>query len=185
MRVIGGSAGSLQLQCPKGLRIRPTADIIRETLFNSLGPTVAGAALCDLYAGCGSVGIEAASRGAGPVVFIERTRLGVETIEANAEHCGVAEVCHAIRGDVLVRYMDAAERFGPFDIVFVDPPYGAGELPGLARRLVDGEGLSALSTVVLQYPGRQELPGLREPDRVKQFGETELAFFFVEETGGR
>jgi 16S rRNA (guanine(966)-N(2))-methyltransferase RsmD len=185
MRVIAGSAGSLQLQCPKGLRIRPTADIIRETLFNSLGPSVAGSVFCDLYAGCGSVGIEAASRGAERVVFIERTRLGAETIEANAEHCNVAEVCETIRGDVLARYMDAAEQFGPFDIVFVDPPYGAGELPGLAKRLVAGEGMSEWGTVVLQYPGRQELPGVREPDRTKDFGETELAFFYVEQAGDR
>jgi 16S rRNA (guanine(966)-N(2))-methyltransferase RsmD len=179
MRVIAGTAGSLQLQCPKGLRIRPTADIIRETLFNSLGPTVAGAAFCDLYAGCGTVGIEAASRGAAPVVFIERTRLGAEAIRANAEHCNVADVCEVIRGDVIARYMDAAEEFGPFDIVFVDPPYGAGELPGLARRLIEGEGMAEAGIVVLQYPGRQELPGVREPDRVKDFGETEVAFFFL------
>lgn len=179
MRVIGGSAGSLQLRCPKGLRIRPTADIIRETLFNSLGPVVAGAAICDLYAGCGTVGIEAASRGAASVVFIERTRLGVETIKANAEHCNVADVCTVIHGDVITRYKDAAEQLGPFDIVFVDPPYGAEELPGLAKRLIDGEGMAEAGTIVLQYPGRQELPGVPEADRIKEFGETELAFFFV------
>ncbi|MFW5867727.1 MAG: RsmD family RNA methyltransferase [Armatimonadota bacterium] len=179
MRVIGGSAGSLQLQCPKGLRIRPTADIIRETLFNSLGPTVAGAAFCDLYAGCGTVGIEAASRGAASVVFIEKTRLGVQAIEDNAEHCNVSDVCTVIRGDVVARYEDAVERFGPFDIVFIDPPYGAPELAGLAERIVAGEGVAEPGTVVIQYPGRQELRGVREPDRIKQFGETELAFFFV------
>ena len=182
MRVIGGSAGSLQLQCPKGLRIRPTADIIRETLFNSLGPQVEGAAFCDLYAGCGSVGIEAASRGASRVAFIEQTRLGVETIRANAEH-GVAEVCAVIRGDVLSRYADVAGRLGPFDIVFADPPYEARELATIARRLLAGEGLAERATVVLQYPGRQQLPGVREPDRVKQFGESVLAFFFVEAAG--
>lgn len=180
MRVIGGSARSLQLQCPKGLRIRPTADIMRETLFNSLGPQVHEAAFCDLYAGCGGVGIEAASRGASSVVFIERTRLGVETIEANAAHCGLSDVCTVVRGDVLTRYADAAERFGPFDIVFADPPYGAEELAGIARRLLSGEGLTESATVILQYPGRQELPGVTEPDRMKQFGESVLAFFFVD-----
>jgi len=183
MRVIGGSAGSLQLRCPKGLRIRPTADIIRETLFNSLGPQVDEAVFCDLYAGCGGVGIEAASRGASSVVFIERTRPGVETIEANAAHCGLDDVCTVVRGDVLRRYADVAERFGPFDIVFADPPYGDEELAELACRLLSGEGLDEFATVVLQYPGRQELPGVREPDRVKQFGESVLAFFFVEADG--
>ncbi len=183
MRVIGGSARSLQLQCPRGLRIRPTADIIRETLFNSLWPQVHGAVFCDLYAGCGSVGIEGASRGASSVVFIERTRLGAETIEANAAHCGVSEICSVIRGDVLSRYANAAQRFGPFDIVFADPPYGMEELAEITRRLLAGEGLAECATVVLQYPGRQELPGVPEPDRVKQFGETELAFFYLEPPG--
>ncbi len=180
MRVIAGSAGSLHLQCPEGLRIRPTADIIRETLFNSLGPQVQGAAFCDLYAGCGSVGLEAASRGASPVVFVEHSHLGAETIEANAEHCNLEEVCRVVEAKVVPVYAELVERYGPFDIVFVDPPYGSGELVEMARRLLGGEGMAEFGTVVLQYPTNQKLPGVREPDKVKQFGQSQLAFFFVE-----
>lgn len=179
MRVIGGSAGSLRLQCPKGLRIRPTADMIRETLFNSIGPYVRGAAFCDLYAGCGSVGIEAASRGADPVVLIERSRSAVQAIRVNLEHTGLADAATVIQGDVLARYADAAARFGPFDIVFADPPYGVEELAELARRLLTGEGLAAEALAVLQHPGRQELEGVPEPDRRKQFGESILSFYDV------
>lgn len=180
MRVIGGSAGSLRLQCPKGLHIRPTADIIRETLFNSIGPLVGGASFCDLYAGCGSVGIEAASRGANPVVLIERERGAVAAIETNLEHTNLTQAATILRGEVLKAYADAARRFGPFDIVFADPPYLLEELAGLARRLIiEGEGLAPAGLVVLQHSAHHDLPELPEPDRAKQFGDSILSFFEV------
>lgn len=180
MRVIAGSAGSLRLQCPKGLRIRPTADIIRETLFNSIGPEVAGAAFCDLYAGCGSVGIEAASRGAAPVVLVERDRRAVEAIEANLEHTNLAEAAELVRGEVMRVYGDVVRRWGPFEIVFADPPYLIDELAGLSRRLiVEGEGVEPGGLVVLQHSAHHDLPDLPEPDRTKDFGESVLSFFEV------
>lgn len=180
MRVIGGSAGSLRLQCPRGLQIRPTADMIRESLFNSIGPRIVEAAFCDLYAGCGSVGIEAASRGARPVVFVERDRRAVAAIEANLEHTRLVESAVVVRGDVLARYADVAARWGPFEVVFADPPYGLAQLEELARRLiVAGEGVAPGGLVVIQHTGRQELPGLPEPNRARPFGESVLSFYEV------
>ncbi len=180
MRVIGGSARSLRLQCPRGLQIRPTADMIRETLFNSIGPRVVQAAFCDLYAGCGSVGIEAASRGARVVVLIERDRRAVAAIEANLEHTGLAEAAVVVRGAVSAHYDYAARRWGPFEIVFADPPYGLARLEELARRLiVAGEGVAPGGLVIIQHSRRQELPGLPEPTRARNFGESVLSFFEV------
>ena len=183
MRVIAGSAKGRKLLSVPGAGTRPITARVKTALFSILGSDIRDARFLDLFAGTGGVGIEAASRGASTVVFIERTRLGVETIEANAAHCGLSDVCTVVRGDVLSRYAEVAERFGPFDIVFVDPPYGAEELAEIACRLLSGEGLAEFAAVVLQYPGRQELPGVREPDRIKQFGESLLAFFFVEADG--
>ncbi len=178
MRVIAGSAGSLRLQCPRGLQIRPTTDMIRESLFNSLGPRVVGAAVCDLYAGCGSVGIEAASRGASRVVFIERARRAIEAIEANLEHTRLSDVAEIIRGPVMRRYGDAARRFGPFEVVFADPPYGLAELPELVRRLVeDREGLAEGAVVVVQHSAEQDLGPA--PTRTRAFGDSVLSFFEV------
>lgn len=180
MRIIGGSARSLRLQCPRGLQIRPTTDIIRESLFNSLGPRIVDAAFCDLYAGCGSVGIEAASRGARPVVFIERDTRALAVITANLEHARLSEHAVVMRGPVRARYAEAAERHGPFEVVFADPPYGLAELPELVRRLVvEGEGLTEEGLVVIQHSVRQELIGLPEPARVRKFGDTALTFFEV------
>ena len=180
MRVIGGTARSLQLQCPKGLHIRPTADIIRETLFNSLGPRIAAAAFCDLYAGCGSVGIEAASRGAEPVVLVERDRKAAAAIEANLEHTKLVEAAQLVRGQVMSVYGGVARRFGPFDIVFADPPYLLEELAEIGRRLIiGGEGVASGGLVVIQHSVHHDLPDLPEPDRVKKFGDSLLSFFEV------
>ncbi|MGD9495874.1 MAG: RsmD family RNA methyltransferase [Armatimonadota bacterium] len=185
MRVIGGTARSLRLHCPGGLQIRPTADIIRESLFDSLGPRIVGAAFCDLYAGCGAVGIEAASRGARPVVFIERKPGAVRAIEANLAHTRLADRAVVLQGDVLARYAQAAAEWGPFEVVFADPPYGLGELGELARRLIaEAEGVTPGGLVVIQHSGRQELVGLPQPERVKQFGESVLSFFEVAAEGG-
>lgn len=182
MRVIGGTARSLRLQCPKGLQIRPTADMIRESLFSSLGPRIVEAAFCDLYAGCGSVGIEAASRGARPVVFVERDRRAVAAIRANLEHTGLAEAAIVRAGDVSACYAEVAERWGPFEVVFADPPYGLAQLEEIARRLViEGEGVAPGGMVVIQHSSHQEPAGLPAPDRVKHFGESVLSFFMVSE----
>ena len=184
MRVIGGSARSLRLRCPEGLRIRPTTDMMRETLFNSLGPRVADAAVCDLYAGCGGVGIEALSRGAAKVVLVEMQRRCREAIEANLESTRLGADAVVEGGELPSVWGKIAARHGPFHIVFVDPPYGNEGLPELARRLVvAGEGLAAGGLVVIQHSARQNLPELPEADREKMFGETRLAFYEVEGGG--
>ncbi len=184
MRVIGGSARSLHLQCDRVLRIRPTTDMMRETLFNSLGPRVVGAAFCDLYAGCGSVGIEALSRGAAKTVFVERDRRCQNSIQVNLEHTRLSECACVEGGELPSAWSRVARQHGPFDIVFVDPPYGHEPLPDLARRLViEGEGLAPDGLVVIQHGRDQELADLTEPDREKMFGETRLAIYEVEGDG--
>lgn len=184
MRIIGGSARSLRLRCPEGLRIRPTTDMIREMLFNSLSLRVAGAAFCDLYAGCGSVGIEALSRGAAKTVLVEINRGCREAIEANLENTRLGENAVVEGGELPSVWGAITARHGQFDIVFVDPPYGDEGLPELTRRLVvEGEGMVADGLVVVQHSARQDLPGLPEAYREKMFGETRLAFYEVEGGG--
>lgn len=180
MRVIGGSARSLRLQCHKGLHVRPTADIIRETLFNVLGPRVVGAVLCDLYAGCGSVGIEALSRGAERCVFVEAQRGCVRAIEANLQHTGLAERATVVCGRMPGIWSAVVREHGPFDLLFVDPPYGHEPLAELAERLVlRGEGVAEAALVMIQRSEHDRTTGLPEPDQVKTFGETVVELFQV------
>jgi 16S rRNA (guanine966-N2)-methyltransferase len=118
MRIIAGTAGGRRLRSLGGAT-RPMMDRAREGLFSSLGEAVAGARVLDLYAGTGSLGLEALSRGAASAVFVERDRRALSVLRSNVESVGLG-------GDVVPSDVGAfLERPGPLsDLVFVDPPYG-------------------------------------------------------------
>src|SRR6188768_1877872 len=118
MRIIAGSLKGRRLTSPKWDGLRPTSDRLRETLFNVLGPSVQGARVLDAYAGTGAVGIEALSRGASHVTFVESDRRAVELITANLAHCGVNDGYAIIRVD----FARAQPRLQgtEFDIIFLD-----------------------------------------------------------------
>ena len=119
LRVISGSAGGLLLKSPKRHELRPTQDRIRQVIFSSLAERIPGARVLDLFAGTGSFGIEALSRGAASATFVEQEREAVECIRANLLHCRLTG------GDV--RQADAFAflegKSEPFDLIFADPPY--------------------------------------------------------------
>jgi 16S rRNA (guanine966-N2)-methyltransferase len=125
-RIIGGTAGGRRLRAPTGDATRPTSDRVREALFSALESalgTLAGRSFLDLYAGSGAVGLEAASRGAGPVLAVESDRRTARLVEANARDLGlVLDVRTAPVARVLASSPPAAVGPG-FDVVFADPPY--------------------------------------------------------------
>ncbi len=142
MRLTGGEARGRRLKGPRGLRIRPTADRVREALFDVLGSRVLESVFLDAYAGTGAVGVEALSRGARRVVFLEGDRRAIHLIRENVDVGGWSSAVEVIRGDVprsLARLSRRAERF---DIAFADPPYGHPSLPSVlgpvARLLAPG-----------------------------------------------
>ncbi|MFP5276858.1 MAG: 16S rRNA (guanine(966)-N(2))-methyltransferase RsmD [Acidobacteriota bacterium] len=124
MRVIAGRFRSRVLQAPAGLATRPSSDRLRETLFNVLTPRMEGARFLDLYAGSGAVGIEALSRGAAEVVFVERAAAALTALRANLEKLGIRAEARVQAGTVCA-FLSRIE--GPFDVVFLDPPYDAAE----------------------------------------------------------
>lgn len=121
IRVISGSAKGRRLRLVPGGGTRPIGDRVKEALFNILGPTVKGTAWLDLFAGTGSVGIEALSRGASRVVFLDNDRQAVRTIEQNLEITGLGEGASVIRADSL-QLLAAPSGREAFDFVFVAPP---------------------------------------------------------------
>src|SRR5262249_38699790 len=124
MRIIAGTLRSRQLKPLKKLRIRPTSDMLRETLFNILSLQVEGARFLDLFAGTGAVGIEAISRGAAHVVFVENQRGAAHLISENLALLDISEGARLIAADALAAITKLeAERAAPFDFVFLDPPY--------------------------------------------------------------
>src|SRR5271156_1009661 len=119
LRVISGMAGGLHLKSPKRHALRPTQDRIRQVIFSSLAEVVPGARVLDLFAGTGSFGIEALSRGATSATFVEQDKEAVQCIRDNLLHCHLQGDVR--QGDVL-SYL-AKPPAEPFDLVFADPPY--------------------------------------------------------------
>lgn len=119
MRIIAGHAKGRRIHGPPGRDTRPMTDRVREAVFSALGGAVDGADVLDLFAGSGSIGLEALSRGAERAVFVERSRPALEVLRSNIERVGLGGEVH--RADVAT-YLAGAEE--PFDLVFVDPPYG-------------------------------------------------------------
>jgi 16S rRNA (guanine(966)-N(2))-methyltransferase RsmD len=124
MRIIAGSLKGRRLQAPTWDGLRPTSDKLRETLFNVLAPRISGAQVLDGYAGTGAVGIEAISRGAAGVTFIERDRRAQGLIARNVAACGISEG-YAIIGSTVLHAIEMLRDGPAFDIVFLDPPYAS------------------------------------------------------------
>jgi 16S rRNA (guanine966-N2)-methyltransferase len=153
MRVIAGTLKGRRLKPPTWDGLRPTSDKLRETLFNVLAPLVEGARVLDGYAGTGAVGIEALSRGAAHVTFVERDRRAQALIAANLEACGVRDGYAIIRADIVRAGVDLPAA--TFDLVLLDPPYGHDATASIASvaRL-----LAANGTLVLEHARRTPAP---------------------------
>src|SRR6185503_14486621 len=125
MRVIAGEYKGRKLKSPPSMQVRPTSDRLRETLFNVIAPRISGARFLDLCAGSGAVGIEALSRGASFVTFVDRSRKMCGLVEANLDLCRIpedqTEVVNTTAEDFL-RQSPARKR-APWDMIFFDPPY--------------------------------------------------------------
>jgi 16S rRNA (guanine966-N2)-methyltransferase len=154
VRIIAGSLKGRRLDTPDWNGLRPTSDKLRETLFNVVRPWIAEARVLDGYAGTGAVGIEALSRGAAHVTFVEADARAVTLIERNLQRCAVTDRYAIIRA----RFADAARRWPPrtFDLVLLDPPYGRDALQqalDAAAPLVAADGL-----LVIEHARRDEAP---------------------------
>lgn len=178
MRVIAGSAKSIPLKYPSKAKIRPTTDAMREALFASLAGHIVDARFADLYAGCGSVGIEALSRGASGCTFVEQDARCVEALRANLQAARLSAGATVMKGPVERLWARIGRDSPGFDIVFADPPYGLASFAEFARRLVvDREGVASGGLVVLQYGASWEQLGLPEPSRIKKHGETVMLMY--------
>lgn len=174
MRIVAGVYRGRQLTSPTWDGLRPTSDRLRETLFNILGPSVRGATVLDGYAGTGAIGIEALSRGAAAVTFVERDPRAVTLIEANLAALGATGVI------MRAGLADAVTRLGGqvFDLIILDPPYADTAAAGAL------DAVQALATgnmrVVIEHATRHAAPpergGLRLT-RTVTAGDSALSFY--------
>src|SRR5262245_56928283 len=153
VRVIAGSLKGRRLLAPFWDGLRPTSDKLRETLFNILAPRVAGARVLDGYAGTGALGIEAVSRGAAHVTFVERDRRAQALIAENLARCGIGGGYAIIRASI--ERALAPPLADSFDIMLLDPPYDDDPTAVLAAA---GERLAAEGVVVLEHARRRAAP---------------------------
>jgi len=185
MRVIAGTYRSRILKSLKGQTLRPTSDRLRETLFNVLGPDVAGSRFLDLFAGTGAIGIEALSRGAVEVVFIENHAPAAALIRRNLESIGIRKGATVLAADV-VRGLEklASKKRGEtccFDFIFLDPPYdAANDYARVLESLGSGNLLSPSGLVIAEHRRNFDLPdgmGALQCYRVLKQGDAALSFY--------
>ncbi|HKF46099.1 MAG TPA: 16S rRNA (guanine(966)-N(2))-methyltransferase RsmD [Terracidiphilus sp.] len=182
MRIIAGTLRSRTLQAPPGLATRPTSDRLRETLFNVLAPRIAGAHFLDLYAGSGAVGIEALSRGARSVVFVERAAVPLKTVRANLARLGLRDGFEVFAGTVAA-FLKRGGADSGFDLVFIDPPYDGESEYGAALGLLGSSAAGLLNgdALVIAEHRRNSQPdesyGVLTRDRLLKQGDAALSFY--------
>lgn len=189
MRVIAGSARGRQLLAPKSLRVRPTADRVKEALFSILVSRLgelSGMRVLDVFAGTGNLGIEALSRGAEYALFIDSHRESAEIIRRNLELTRFTE-----QGKIVVQEAAAALKWlargeAPFHLVFLDPPYSEGHTQRLLEILSTSPLIDTGSTVVAEFSAKEDVPTsfgrLVESER-RIYGDTALSLLTISDRG--
>jgi 16S rRNA (guanine966-N2)-methyltransferase len=169
LRVAGGEARGRRLKSPKG--IRPTQGLVKEAIFNLVGPGIADVHVLDLFAGSGALGIEALSRGAAGVTFVDREPRGLAILRQNLDALDLKARARVVRSDV-VRWLESSPgEITRAGFVFMDPPYDDVVLDR-ALKVIDG--VVSDATVIAEHSRRQELPALARlhVDRQRRYGDT-------------
>lgn len=180
MRIVGGTYRGRTLVAPEGLSVRPTTDRVREALFNILehGETpLEGARVLDLFSGSGALGLEALSRGALSVLFVEMDPDARGAIRENIETLGATGSTRIFKRDATRLGPVPGDRGGSFDLVLLDPPYGKGLGPQALVSAQEGGWLAAGATIVFEC-GADETPDVSgfQLDDMRRYGDTKVLF---------
>ncbi len=187
MRIIAGTYRGVPLRATKSVKLRPTSDQLRETLFDVLGPQVVGSTFLDAYAGSGAVGLEALSRGAARVVFIEHHRTAAELIRKNLDALDIEAGFRLMRCKAVTGLERLQEEGGRFDYVFLDPPYEeVREYHHVLRQLSRSQLVSSHSLIIAEHSRHVLLEDHYGPlGRTRQLrhGDAQLSFYRLAQSG--
>jgi 16S rRNA (guanine966-N2)-methyltransferase len=184
MRIISGTSKGRKLVTPRGQCLRPTSDRVKESIFNILRETIEGKRVLDLFAGTGNLGIEALSRGARKVVFVERGRHALGLIQKNLEQFGLVERSEILPIDANRAIGILKQRGRTFDVIFMDPPYEKGLIEKTLLKLSARPVYHRDSLLVIEHHRREVLPPLFRGwnlIRQRQMGETVISFLTPQE----
>jgi 16S rRNA (guanine966-N2)-methyltransferase len=187
MRIIGGKSGGRILRVPKGFDVRPTPDLVKQAIFNSLAERVAGATVLELFGGSGALSLESLSRGAAAAVIVEKSGRTARMIRANFDSLGLQPSQLELRAqDAYVAVAHLVEQGRSFDLIFADPPYGEKNVgkrsESFAQKLLDDTNLPRLlragGTFVLGHSKRDslELPAEWNERKMLKHGDSVMRF---------
>lgn len=189
MRVIAGDARGRQLIAPKSLRVRPTADRVKEALFSMLVSRLGEFSemrVLDIFAGTGNLGIEALSRGASYAVFIDSHRESAEIIRKNLEITRYSDKARVVVQDATGALKWLARDEAPFHLVFLDPPYHEGQTESVLEKLSESPLIDQGTTIVAEFSSKEDIPRqfgrLQETER-RIYGDTAISFFTISYRG--
>ena len=177
MRVITGSARGRKLKTPENYDIRPTTDNVKEALFNILQFEIEGRRVLDLFAGTGQLGIEALSRGAAEVVFVDESRESVRIVKENLKTCGLSATVFQTNA------LDFLRSCGKFDVIFVDPPYDAGLYEPVLKSINSVDILSDGGIIACEARRETTMPQMSAPYALKKeyrYGKVKICIYSKE-----
>ncbi|TCS93099.1 16S rRNA (guanine(966)-N(2))-methyltransferase RsmD [Hazenella coriacea] len=183
MRIIAGTARGTKLKMVPGKHVRPTADRVKESLFQVIGPRFDGDNILDLFAGSGALALEALSRGANQAILVDQSKSSIETIRVNVAATKMSNQVEIIRRDARAAIHLLKKKGLQFDIIFLDPPYLENLLIPVIQSIVKEELLKEEGLVVAEYPSREQLPekfGALVETRRLDYGDTTISLYRIE-----
>ena len=180
MRVIAGEFRGRRLDPIEGTDIRPTSDRVKESLFNILGDAVVDSVFLDLFSGTGGVGIEALSRGAKHVVFIDTSLKSIKVLQGNLNHLNIKDNVEVFQKEYTTAISKLYKYNKQFDIIFIDPPYSIGMAQNVLELLDKNPIFSQSGLIIVEHDSKDEMPrriGKLYLHRIKQYGNTSLSFY--------
>ena len=183
MRIVAGSLKGHRLVAPRGRGVRPTLEMVREAVFDVLGPRVAGARVLDLFAGSGAMGLEALSRGAALAVWCDAEARSIAAVREDVDRMGVGRQGTVLQmtAQAALRYLERKGR--AFDLVFLDPPYEDGHYESMLLALSRSPLVVDGAWVCVEHPKRIDLPpvfGALIQNRRRRYGDTCVSYFMRE-----
>lgn len=179
MRIITGKARGLKLITPKNMDVRPTSDRVKESFFNIIGTKIVGTHVLDLFAGTGNLGLEAWSRGAEKIVFIDESQTSLQLVRSNIAKAKAEKDTKVIKGNAVKIIADLAANGEKFDFIFCDPPYNKGLPAKIIEQAAKHDIVSLGGYLIIEHSQHESLPELPvkfEIIRCEKYGETLISF---------